>query len=287
MKIIENIKELVTAIKRWQSNRKTIGFVPTMGALHEGHLSLIKAARKECERVVVSIFVNPMQFGPEEDFSQYPRDLKKDKRLLKLEKTNLLFIPKTEEIYPEDFNTKVIVDEKLTNTLCGINRPEHFAGVSTMVTKLLILVRPQVVYFGQKDYQQVLVIRRIIKDLNLGCKLEMLPTSRETDGLAKSSRNTYLSSEERQAAANIYKALKLAESMLQVGERNPKEVIEAVRKTLRVESSIEIEYIATKNAETLEDLNVLAGKVLVALAVKLGKARLIDNIIVEVPSGSV
>jgi len=286
VKIISTVKEIRGVVDKWRSNRKHIGFVPTMGALHEGHLSLIREARKTCDRVVVSIFVNPLQFGPNEDFANYPRDLKRDIRLVSAEKVDVLFIPTLEEMYPPGFNTQVIVGEELTKTLCGESRPHHFAGVTTVVTKLLLLTRPHKAFFGQKDYQQALIIQRLVADLNIGCEVLVMPTIREADGLAKSSRNSYLSEEERRAAPVIFQALKLAESMLQVGERNPKDLLEAVRKRLRSEPLIKIEYVAARNAETLEELNILSGRVLVAIAVQLGHARLIDNIIVDVPSGS-
>ncbi len=285
-KVITTLKEMRLTVERWRRNGKTVALVPTMGALHEGHLSLIREARKSCDRVIVSLFVNPLQFGAGEDFGEYPRDFKRDHRLLTAEKADALFAPAAEELYPEGFDTRVVVGDRLTQTLCGLSRPTHFIGVATVVTKLISLTRPHQVYFGQKDFQQTLVARRLVADLNLGCEVMVLPTVRETDGLAKSTRNVYLSQEERLAAPGIYQALKLAEGMLQVGERNPQDLIEAVRKRLRNETAIEIEYIAAKNAETLEDLNILTGNVLVAVAVRLGRVRLIDNVVVSVPAGS-
>ncbi|MBN1595002.1 pantoate--beta-alanine ligase [candidate division FCPU426 bacterium] len=286
MKIIPAAKELQTVVERWRRGRKKIGLVPTMGALHDGHLSLIREARKTCDRVIVSIYVNPIQFGPQEDLADYPRDAKRDIRLLRAEKVDCLFTPTDEEMYPAGFDTRVVVNEKYTKPLCGESRPQLFVGVATVVAKLLALTRPQRAFFGQKDYQQCLVVTRLAADLNTGCEIVMLPVVRETDGLAKSSRNVYLNEDERRAAPAIYQALKLAEGMLQVGERNPQALLEAVRKRLRSESLIQIEYVSAKNADTLEDLNILAGRVLVAIAVRLGKARLIDNSIVAVPTGS-
>lgn len=286
MKTITTVKEVRSTIERWRRNRKSIGFVPTMGALHEGHQSLIRAARQACDRVLVSVFVNPTQFGPNEDYAAYPRDLKRDARLAGAEKADALFAPSPEEMYPAGFDTKVMVGERLTQTLCGVLRPNHFTGVATIVAKLLILVRPHRAYFGQKDYQQCLVVKRLAEDLNIGTEIVAVPTVREADGLAKSSRNSYLSELERRVAPAIYQALKLAEGMLQVGERNPKDVLEAVRKRLKAEGQIEIDYIALKNADTLEDLNILAGRVLVAVAARIGKTRLIDNILVDVPGSS-
>lgn len=286
MKTVNTVKEARATVERWQCHGKTIGFVPTMGAWHEGHISLIQAARQACDRVVVSIFVNPKQFGPDEDLENYPRDIKRDSRIAVAEKVDLLFAPSADEMYPEGFDTRVMVSDRLTKTLCGLSRPNHFSGVATIVAKLLILVHPQRAYFGQKDFQQTLIVKQLARDLNLGCSIEVLPTVREADGLARSSRNGYLSEEERRAAPMVCQALKLAESMLQVGERNPRDLIEAVKKRLHSDPLIEIEYVAVKNAHTLEDLNVLTGRVLAAVAVRLGRTRLIDNIIVEVPSGS-
>lgn len=286
MKTVTTVKEARALVERWRRNRKTIGLVPTMGALHEGHTALIRAARAACERVVVSIFVNPRQFGPSEDYERYPRDLKRDLRLCAAEKADAVFAPAVEEMYPPGFDTTVTVSSKLTQVLCGASRPNHFQGVATVVAKLGSIFRPHLAFFGHKDYQQTLVVKRLAADLNLGCEIVVVPTVREADGLAKSSRNAYLSEAERRSAPAIYQALKLAEGMLQVGERNPKELVEAVRKRLRAEPNLDIEYISARNAETLDELNILAGRVLVAVAVRLGQTRLIDNIVVDVPTGS-
>jgi pantoate--beta-alanine ligase len=286
VKTVSTLKEIRALVDRWHRNGKTVGLVPTMGALHEGHLHLVRAARQACDRVVVSLFVNPTQFSAGEDFAKYPRDLKKDTRLVAAEKADVIFAPTAEEMYPAGFDTSVTVGPALTQTMCGLSRPNHFQGVATVVMKLLNLMRPQQAFFGQKDYQQTLVVKRIAADLNTGCDIVVLPTVREADGLAKSSRNAYLSEEERRLAPSVYQALKLADGILQVGERNPKELLDAVRKRLKTESKIEIEYVAAKNAETLEDLLILSGRVLVAVAVKLGSTRLIDNIVVDVPTGS-
>ncbi|MEW6517034.1 MAG: pantoate--beta-alanine ligase [candidate division FCPU426 bacterium] len=285
-KLITAIKDIRLLTERWRRNGKSIGLVPTMGALHEGHQSLIREARRACDRVVVTLFVNPLQFSPAEDLETYPRDLKKDLRLVSAEKVEVLFAPAKEDMYPEGFSTRVVPSDRLTQPLCGQSRPEHFTGVATVVAKLISQVRPHRAFFGQKDYQQWLVIKRVLADLNLGCEPILLPTVREADGLARSSRNVYLNKEERAVAPALYQALKLAEGMLQVGERNPKEVLEAVRKRLRSEPLITIDYVSVRNADTLEDLNILTGRVLVAVAVRLGKARLIDNILVDLASGS-
>jgi pantoate--beta-alanine ligase len=286
VKTVTTIKEMRALCERWRRNRKTLGLVPTMGALHEGHLELIRAARTACERVIVSIFVNPKQFGANEDFDRYPRDLKRDARLCAAENVDAVFAPSAEEMYPAGFDTSVLVNPKLAQTLEGQSRPTHFQGVATVVAKLCNCVRPHQAYFGQKDHQQTLVVKRLAADLNTGVEIVVLPTVREADGLARSSRNAYLSEAERRSAPAIYQALKLAEGMLQVGERNPKDVVEAVRKRLRAEPGLEVEYVAAKNSETLEDLNILAGSVLVAVAVRLGSTRLIDNIVADVPTGS-
>jgi pantoate--beta-alanine ligase len=286
VKTVTGVKEMRALSERWRRNGKTIALVPTMGALHEGHASLIKGARAACDRLVVSVFVNPTQFGAGEDYEKYPRDLKRDARLAANEKADVLFAPAAEEMYPPGFDTTVTVGPALTQTLCGLSRPNHFQGVATVVAKLLAMVRPAQAFFGQKDYQQTLVVRRLAADLNTGCEVVVLPTLRESDGLAKSSRNVFLSEEERRVAGALYQALKLAEGMLQVGERNPKELLEAVRKRLKAEPKIDLEYVAAKNADTLEDLLILSGRVLVAAAIRVGGTRLIDNVLVDVPSGS-
>lgn len=285
-KLVTTAKDIRIITERWRRNGKTIGLVPTMGALHEGHLSLLREARRTCDRVVVTLFVNPLQFGPAEDLETYPRDQKRDRRQVAAEKADVLFAPAVEEMYPGGFDTRVMPADKLAQPLCGQSRPGHFIGVATVVAKLMNLTRPHRAFFGQKDYQQWLVIKRVTEDLNLGCELTLMPTVREADGLAKSSRNANLNKEERAAAPALHQALKLAEGMLLVGERNPKEILEAVRKRLRSEPLIDLDYIAVKNADTLEDLNILTGRVLVALAVRLGKTRLIDNILVDLASGS-
>jgi len=286
VKTVTSVKEMRAVSERWRRNGKTIALVPTLGALHEGHLELVRKARAACDRVVVSIFVNPKQFGPNEDFEKYPRDLKRDARLCAAEKVDVIFAPTPEDMYPAGFDTTVVVNPKLTGTLCGQSRPGHFHGVATVVAKLFIFIRPHQAFFGHKDYQQTQVVKRMATDLNTGVEIIVVPTVREADGLAKSSRNTYLSEEERRMAPAVYQALKLAEVMLQVGERNPKEIVEAVRKRLRAEPKLDVEYVCTKNADTLEDLNILSGRVLVAVAVKIGVTRLIDNIVVDVPTGS-
>ncbi|NTV51614.1 MAG: pantoate--beta-alanine ligase [Candidatus Firestonebacteria bacterium] len=286
MKTVTTVKEMRALTERWRRNGKTVALVPTMGALHDGHVSLIKAARAAAQRLVVSAFVNPTQFGPGEDLDKYPRDLKRDARLAANEKADVLFAPASEEIYPAGFDTTVTVGTALTQTMCGLARPHHFQGVTTVVAKLLAIIRPHQAFFGQKDYQQTLVVKRLAADLNTGCEIVVLPTVREADGLAKSSRNTFLSEEDRRVAGAIYQALKLAEGMLQVGERHPKELLEAVRKRLKSEPKLDLEYVVAKNADTLEDVLILSGRVLVAVAVHLGATRLIDNVIVDVPSGS-
>jgi pantoate--beta-alanine ligase len=286
VKTVTGVKEMRTLAERWRRNGKTVALVPTMGALHEGHASLIRGGRAACDRLVVSVFVNPTQFGAGEDYEKYPRDFKRDARLAANEKADVLFAPTAEEMYPPEFDTAVTVGPELTQTLCGLTRPGHFQGVATVVAKLLAIVRPAQAFFGQKDYQQTLVVKRLAADLNTGCEIVVLPTLRDADGLAKSSRNAYLSEEERRVAGALYQALKLAEGMLQVGERNPKELLEAVRKRLKAEPKIDIEYVAAKNADTLEDLLILSGRVLVAAAIRVGGTRLIDNVLVDVPSGS-
>ena len=255
-----------------------VGFVPTMGALHEGHLSLVRSARAENGSVVVSIFVNPTQFSPSEDFASYPRDLKRDLSLLESESVDLVFTPPTDELYPEGYSTWVTV-ESLTRRLEGASRPTHFRGVATIVTKLFNIIRPDRAYFGQKDAQQALVIRRMIADLNLPIELRICPTVREEDGLALSSRNAYLSEKERRAAVVLYRGLELAERMFFEGERDADRIRRAIRELISSEPLAEIDYVSVADIETLAELKKLDRPALVSLAVRFSRTRLIDNTI--------
>jgi pantoate--beta-alanine ligase len=260
---------------------KTIGLVPTMGALHEGHLSLVREARRMCDTVVVSIFVNPKQFAPTDDFQTYPRDLTKDTMILADYNVDYIFAPAVEEIYPKNFSTHVEV-EGLSDQLEGAARPGHFRGVATVLTILFNIVRPDFAYFGQKDAQQTLVVRRMVRDLAMDTEIVVLPTVREESGLAFSSRNAYLSEGERKAAPVLRRALAHAESAYGEGERNGKRLAELVRADIEREPAAQIEYVSVADAETLAPLERLDDRlVLVSLAVRFGKTRLIDNILLN------
>ncbi|HEX7295143.1 MAG TPA: pantoate--beta-alanine ligase [Pyrinomonadaceae bacterium] len=260
---------------------KTIGLVPTMGALHDGHLSLVREARRMCDVVVVSVFVNPTQFGPGEDFEKYPRDLTKDTALLTDYNVDYIFAPTVEEIYPKGFSTYVTV-EGLSEQLEGSSRPGHFRGVATVVTILLNTVRPDFAFFGQKDAQQALVIRRLVKDLAFDTEIVVLPTVREDSGLAISSRNLYLTAEEQQAATVIHRALQAAKNAYKDGERSAGRLADLVRSTIEDEPRARLDYVSVSDAETLERVDRLDDRpILIALAVYIGKTRLIDNTILN------
>jgi pantoate--beta-alanine ligase len=260
---------------------KTIGLVPTMGALHEGHLSLVREARRMCDVVIVSVFVNPKQFAPHEDFSRYPRDLTKDTMALADYNVDYIFAPAPEEIYPKGFSTYVEV-ERLSEQLEGASRPGHFRGVATVLTILFNIVRADFAYFGQKDAQQTLVVKRLVRDLAFDTEIVILPTVREESGLALSSRNAYLDGEDKRAAAVIYRALSHAEAAYSEGERNGKKLAEIVRADIEAEPRAEIEYVSVNDADTLERLDRLDDRsVLIAVAARFGKTRLIDNIILN------
>jgi pantoate--beta-alanine ligase len=264
-----------------QEAGRPLGLVPTMGALHQGHLALVRRARQENQSVAVSIFVNPTQFGPQEDLAQYPRSLERDLGLLENEKVDLVFIPSPDSIYPPGFDTWVDAGT-LANKLEGAVRPGHFRGVATVVTKLLNMVRPDRAYFGQKDGQQTVVVRQLVKDLNLGLEIVVVPTVREPDGLALSSRNVYLTPQARQAAPVIYRSLCRAEELWRNGVRNAEEIRRETRRVLESEALIErIDYVSVADADTLEELEVIEGRAMALVAVKLGIPRLIDNIILE------
>ncbi len=279
MKVVSILKNLRDDIAVAVREGKKIGFVPTMGFLHAGHLSLVKKAREETDVVVMSIFVNPLQFAPGEDLEKYPWNPERDAQLASQEGVDIIFYPENEDIYPPSFSTYVNV-EGLTENLCGKFRPGHFRGVTTIVAKLFNMVQPDIAYFGQKDAQQALVIRRMVMDLNMPLEVKILPTVREKDGLAMSSRNTYLSVRERSVAPLIYKSLLAAEKAIKEGERDKKAIITAMLLLLRSEEIIKIEYLEIVDTGSLTPVNTLAGEVLIALAVKIGKTRLIDNVLV-------
>jgi len=276
MIVINKIKDLRKMIKKEKSDGKKIGFVPTMGYLHEGHLSLIKKAKSDNDIVVCSIFVNPTQFGPNEDLDKYPRDFERDKSLLKKEECDILFYPSVQEMYPNGFFTKVSLNI-LTDKLCGKSRPGHFDGVATVVTKLLNIVTPNNAYFGLKDYQQFLVIKRVVNDLNIDTNIVGCPIVREKDGLALSSRNVYLTEEQRVSALSLSKSFALVEELLSKGIKNPHKIKEEVANYIGGFPFTKIDYIEIVDPETLEDIKEIKGNFLMALAVFVGKARLIDN----------
>lgn len=280
MRLVRTICELRKVLSEVRSEGKSIGFFPTMGALHEGHLSFMRAARKETDFLVISIFVNPSQFGPSEDFAEYPRDLEGD--LAKVEEVgvDLVFAPSTDEMYPEGFAT-FVVQERLTDRMCGLSRPGFFRGVTTVVAKLFNLVGPCVAYFGQKDYQQSVVVRQMVRDLNMEVEIRVLPTVREADGLAMSSRNKYLKPTERQEALCLYKALNEAKALVAAGESKSEKIIEKMKKIVARAPSAKIDYIVVADPENLEDIETFKGRALVALAVWIGKTRLIDNMLIS------
>jgi pantoate--beta-alanine ligase len=258
----------------------SVGFVPTMGYLHDGHLALVKQARAENSVVVASIFVNPTQFGPAEDFKTYPRNTDRDLAMVRKARTDIVFMPSAEEIYPEGFNSWVEV-EKITDRLEGSRRPGHFKGVATVVAKLFNIVEPTRAYFGQKDAQQALVIKKMVSDLNMNLEVMVAPTVRESDGLAMSSRNVYLNPQERQAATVLFKALTLAQNLWEKGERNAETIRQEMTSLISKEPLAKIEYVSIANTETLEELTKIDKSALASLAVRIGKTRLIDNMLLE------
>ena len=274
------VKPLFEARALRQKLSGTVGFVPTMGYLHEGHLALVKQARIENSAVIVSIYVNPTQFGPREDFGAYPRDLNRDLELLKGGGVDIVFVPSDDEMYPPEFSSWVDV-EKVTERLEGAARLGHFRGVATVVAKLFNIVQPSRAYFGQKDAQQVMVIKRMVADLNMGIEIVVVPTLRESDGLAMSSRNIYLSPKERQAAMILFKALTLARQLRRSGEKDAEEIRRQMTALIQKEPLAQIDYVSIADAETLEELNLLDRPAVTSLAVRIGKTRLIDNTLLE------
>ena len=260
---------------------KKVGFVPTMGALHAGHISLIKKAKQQCEFVVVSIFVNPTQFGPTEDLNKYPKPFDADIAICKSNGADAVFAPSAEEMYPERNLTWVNV-EKLSEPLCGKSRPTHFRGVATVCAKLFNIVQPDIAFFGQKDAQQVIIIKRMVADLNMPMRIAVCPIVREPDGLAMSSRNKYLNAAERKDAPLLYASLQEAQLLINGGECKSAFITEQMKKILNISKLAEIDYISIVNADTLEEIEEIKGKVLIALAVKMPSARLIDNIMLDV-----
>jgi len=279
MEIVREISQMKAITRAATARGQRIGFVPTMGALHEGHLSLVHRARETADVVVASIFVNPTQFGPHEDYTRYPRNLGRDAALLAQEGVHYLFAPSVEEIYPAGYATHIEV-EGLGERLCGRSRPGHFRGVTTVVLKLFSIVSPHYAFFGQKDAQQVAIIKKMVEDLNLDVEIIVCPIVREADGLAMSSRNRYLNAEQRQSAMILYRALQRARRMIEAGATNAAEIIQLMQETIASEPLARVDYIEIVNAKTLEPLTTLTGECLIALAVFVGPARLIDNFVV-------
>ena len=282
MRVIDNIKDLKAIVRIQKREGKTIGFVPTMGYLHEGHLSLARRSAAENDFTVMSIYVNPTQFGANEDFDKYPRDFQGDSAKAESCGVDVLFMPSTGEMYPDGYGTYVEVTGEMTEKLCGRSRPGHFRGVATIVTKLFNLVEPHRAYFGQKDAQQAAIISKCVRELHMNTEIVICPIVREKDGLAMSSRNIYLNADERKAALVLSQSLFQAEAAIRSGERSAERILSGIHEKIAAEKLAVIDYIALVDADTLQDLKLVKGRVLIALAVRFGKTRLIDNITVEV-----
>ncbi len=278
MKVTGKIQEVRALVKEWKKNGETVGFVPTMGYLHEGHGSLITKARENNDKVVVSIFVNPMQFGPGEDLDSYPRDLEKDSRFCESLGADLIFHPEPEEMYHEDFCSYVDMSV-LTEELCGLSRPAHFRGVCTVVNKLFHIVQPDNAYFGEKDAQQLAIIKHMVQDLNMDINVVGCPIVREKDGLAKSSRNTYLSPEERKAALILSKTIELGKKLIAEGEKDADMLVAKMKANIETEPLAKIDYVKAVNGLTMQQQKEIKAPMLIAMAVYIGKTRLIDNMI--------
>jgi pantoate--beta-alanine ligase len=277
MEIARTIEEVKQKVRDWKKSGLKVGFVPTMGYLHEGHLSLVREARKRTDRVVVSIFVNPTQFGPNEDYQVYPRDFDRDRELLSKEGVDLIFYPSVEVMYPEGYKTYVEVKD-LQDRLCGRSRPGHFRGVCTVVLKLFNIVQPEEAFFGWKDAQQVIILQKMVEDLNLPVKIVPLPLVRDDDGLALSSRNTYLSPEERKAALVLSRSLDLAAELIKSGEKRAEVIKNRMLELIQQEPRARVDYVEIVDLRTLEPLEQVQDNTLIALAVFIGRTRLIDNL---------
>ena len=280
MEVITKINEMRARVQSIKKARESIGFVPTMGAIHDGHISLIRAARSDNTELIVSIYLNPTQFDNKDDLDNYPCQLDKDIEIIEEENVDVTFTPGTEEMYPYGFCTSVTQD-KLTDNLCGKTRPGHFKGVTAIVTKLFNIINPDRAYFGQKDFQQCVVIKRLVADLNMGVEIKILPTVRDEDGLAVSSRNQRLNAEERQSALCLYGALLKARSMLASNRNNAKEIIEEMTSMIKKSKYAKVDYISIVNPHTLENVKLIKGKAIAVAAIWIGNTRLIDNIILE------
>ncbi|MCI9617012.1 MAG: pantoate--beta-alanine ligase [Eubacterium sp.] len=280
MKVVGTIKEVRNLVKEWKKNGESVGFVPTMGYLHEGHGSLITKARENNDKVVVSIFVNPLQFGPSEDLESYPRDLEKDSKFCESLGADLIFHPEPEEMYHDDFSSYVDMSV-LTEELCGLSRPVHFRGVCTVVSKLFNIVQPDNAYFGEKDAQQLAIIKHMVQDLNMDVNVVGCPIVREKDGLAKSSRNTYLSPEERKAALILSKTIELGKKLIADGEKDADVLVAKMKANIETEPMAKIDYVKAVNGLTMQQQKEIKAPMLIAMAVYIGKTRLIDNTIIS------
>jgi pantoate--beta-alanine ligase len=278
MKIIRTVKEIKEFSSQARRAGKTIAFVPTMGFFHEGHLTLMREGRRRGDLLVISLFVNPTQFGPSEDFKSYPRDFERDRRMAEDVGVDVFFAPEASDMYPLDHQTIVRV-EKVTQNLCGRSRPTHFQGVTTVVMMLFEIVMPHVAIFGEKDYQQLVTIQQMVRDLHMGVEVVGWPTVREADGLAMSSRNTYLLPEERKAALSLFRSLQKAKELFQKGERKADRILHEVKRILQSEPLVKIDYVQVCDAHTLQDVDRIEGDVVVALAAYVGRTRLIDNLV--------
>ena len=278
MEVIQTIKEMKEFSSRTRREGKTIALVPTMGYFHEGHLSLMREGRKQGDLLVISLFINPTQFSPNEDFKNYPKDFEGDRKMAEEVGVDVFFAPDASDMYPPDHQTIVRV-EKVTQSLCGKSRPTHFQGVATVVLMLFEIVTPHVAIFGEKDYQQLVTIQQMVRDLHMSVEVVGMPTVREADGLAMSSRNTHLLPEERKAASSLYRSLQKAKELLQKGERKTDRILQEMKGILQSEPLVRIDYVQICDAYTLQDLDRIEGDVVVALAAYLGKTRLIDNLV--------
>lgn len=276
LNIITSVKKMQAYSERVRRRGKTISFVPTMGYLHDGHLRLLQEGRKRGDVLVMSIFVNPTQFGPKEDYAQYPRDMKRDLGYARRAGVDVVFAPTVDEMYPDGFQTSITVAE-VTKTLCGPFRPGHFQGVATVVVKLFNIVKPHVALFGEKDFQQLVVIRRMVRDVDMDIEIIGVPTVREKDGLAMSSRNKYLNGEERRAALCLYRSLMKAKQLVQSGERDSKRILREVHSIIKAEPLAKIEYVSLVDQKTMKEVRRIGKKALLAMAVRIGSTRLIDN----------
>jgi pantoate--beta-alanine ligase len=280
MKVISSVREMQLFSEAARSQGKKIVLVPTMGFLHEGHAALMRDGRKRGNILIISIFVNPIQFGLTEDFSQYPRNWERDAQLAESAGVDVIFAPSVEEMYPNGFQTSVSLSQ-ITKNLCGVSRPTHFQGVATVVAKLFNCTKPHIALFGEKDFQQLVVIKRMVRDLNFDIEIAGYPTVREADGLAMSSRNTYLSAEERRSAVSLSQSLFKVQELFKNGERTARVLVDKARAIIEKETRAVIDYIKVCDTETLDDIDTITRPAVMALAVKIGKARLIDNIVLK------